>query len=39
MDYPYEFQIEEVTMTDTLPLSDAGKKKLVQGNAERVLSL
>ena len=38
MDYPYEFQIEEVTMTDTLPLSDADKKKLLT-NAETVFSL
>jgi 2,3-dihydroxybenzoate decarboxylase len=39
MDYPYEFQIEEVTMTDNLPLSDADKTKLFQTNAESVFSL
>jgi len=39
MDYPYQFQIEEVTMTDNLPLSDADKKKLFQTNAESVFSL
>jgi 2,3-dihydroxybenzoate decarboxylase len=39
MDYPYQFQIEEVTMTDNFPLSDADKKKLFQTNAEKVFSL
>ena len=39
MDYPYEFQIEEVTMSDNLPLSDADKKKFFQTNAETVFSL
>ena len=39
MDYPYQFQVEEVNMTDNLPLSDADKKKLFQTNAERVFSL
>jgi 5-carboxyvanillate decarboxylase len=39
MDYPYEFEIEEVTMTDDLPISDGDKKKLFQTNAETVFSL
>ncbi len=39
MDYPYQFQIEEVTMTDNFPLSDADKKKLFQTNAEKLFSL
>ncbi|HKV04834.1 MAG TPA: amidohydrolase family protein [Candidatus Acidoferrales bacterium] len=39
MDYPYQFQIEEVTLTDDFPLSDADKKKLFQTNAERLFSL
>jgi 5-carboxyvanillate decarboxylase len=39
MDYPYEFVIEEVTMTDDIPMSDMDKKKLFQTNAENVFSL
>jgi 5-carboxyvanillate decarboxylase len=39
MDYPYEFEIDEVTMTDDIPVSDADKKKLFQTNAENVFSL
>lgn len=39
MDYPYEFEIDEVTMTDDIPMSDADKKKLFQTNAETVFSL
>ena len=39
MDYPYQFQIEEVTMTDNFPLSDTDKKKLFQTNAEKLFSL
>jgi 2,3-dihydroxybenzoate decarboxylase len=39
MDYPYQFEPEEVTTTDNLPISDADKKKLFQTNAERVFRL
>jgi 2,3-dihydroxybenzoate decarboxylase len=39
MDYPYQFVPEEVTVTDTLPISDADKKKLYQSNAERLFCL
>jgi 5-carboxyvanillate decarboxylase len=39
MDYPYEFVIDEVTMTDDIPMSDADKKKFFQTNAETVFSL
>lgn len=39
MDYPYEFEIDEVTMTDDIPMSDADKTKLFQTNAETVFSL
>ena len=37
MDYPYQFEPDEVTATDNLPISDADKKKLFQTNAERVI--
>lgn len=39
MDYPYEFVIDEVSMTDDIPMSDADKKKFFQTNAEAVFSL
>jgi 5-carboxyvanillate decarboxylase len=39
MDYPYEFNSEEVIATDNLPISDADKLKLYQTNAERVFNL
>ena len=39
MDYPYEFNSEEVIATDNLPISDTDKKKLYQTNAERVFNL
>lgn len=39
MDYPYQFVPEEVQVTDTLPISDADKRKLYQSNAERVFRL
>jgi 2,3-dihydroxybenzoate decarboxylase len=39
MDYPYQYVIEEVTMTDNFPISDEDKKKLFQTNAERVFNL
>lgn len=39
MDYPYEFEIDEVTMCDDIPMSDADKTKFFQTNAENVFSL
>jgi 2,3-dihydroxybenzoate decarboxylase len=39
MDYPYQFQPEEVKVTDQLPISDADKKKLYQTNAETLFKL
>jgi 5-carboxyvanillate decarboxylase len=39
MDYPYQYRVEEVAMTDKFPISAANKKKLFQKNAERVFSL
>jgi 2,3-dihydroxybenzoate decarboxylase len=39
MDYPYQFEPDEVTATDNVPISDADKKKLFQTNAEREFGL
>jgi 5-carboxyvanillate decarboxylase len=39
MDYPYQYRVEEVTMTDNFPISAGDKKKLFQTNAEQVFSL
>ena len=39
MDYPYQFELDEVNATDDVPISDADKKKLFQTNAEAVFSL
>ena len=39
MDYPYQFEPDEVTTTDNLPLSDGDKRKLFQTNAEHVFRL
>jgi len=39
MDYPYQFEPDEVTATDAVPISDADKTKLFQTNAERVFGL
>lgn len=39
MDYPYQYRVEEVRMTDRFPISAANKKKLFQKNAEKVFSL
>jgi 5-carboxyvanillate decarboxylase len=39
MDYPYQFDKAEVTVTDELPISDADKKKFYQTNAERIFKL
>jgi 5-carboxyvanillate decarboxylase len=39
MDYPYQYRVEEVVMTDKFPISAANKKKLFQKNAEKVFQL
>lgn len=39
MDYPYQYIVEEVAVTDNLPISDEEKKDLYQTNAERVFGL
>jgi len=39
MDYPYQYRVEEVTMTDKFPISITNKRKLFQKNAEKVFSL
>jgi len=39
MDYPYQYEADEVRSGDMLPLSDADKKKFFQENAEKVFGL
>ena len=39
MDYPYQFDAEEVQITDELAISDQDKKKLYQLNAEKLFHL
>jgi 2,3-dihydroxybenzoate decarboxylase len=39
MDYPYQFEPEEVVAMDALPLSDGEKKAFYQSNAEAVFKL
>ena len=39
MDYPYQFVPEEVKVTDELPIGEEDRRKLYQGNAERVFRL
>ena len=39
MDYPYQFEADEVRTHDLLDVPDAAKKKLMQTNAERVFRL
>jgi 2,3-dihydroxybenzoate decarboxylase len=39
MDYPYQFEPDEVTATDAVPIADADRKQLFQTNAERVFKL
>ena len=39
MDYPYQFDLEEVKATDAIPISAEDKKKLYQLNAEKAFSL
>jgi 5-carboxyvanillate decarboxylase len=39
MDYPYQYELDEVTATDDVPISKGDKKRLFQTNAERVFAL
>lgn len=39
MDYPYQYVMEEVEITDKLPISPEDKFKLYQGNAEKIFHL
>jgi 2,3-dihydroxybenzoate decarboxylase len=39
MDYPYQYEIDEVTATDSVPISKSDKKKLFQTNAEKVFAI
>lgn len=39
MDYPYQYDVEEVHAMDALPISYEAKKKFFQTNAERVFNL
>lgn len=39
MDYPYQYVLEEVAVTDGLPIADDEKRALYQTNAERVFNL
>ena len=39
MDYPYQFVPDEVKVTDSLPVSEAVRRKLYQENAERVFGI
>jgi 2,3-dihydroxybenzoate decarboxylase len=39
MDYPYQYEPDEVRTHDNLAISDADKKKLMQTNAERAFGL
>jgi 5-carboxyvanillate decarboxylase len=39
MDYPYQYEPDEVVAMDSLPLSEAEKKAFYQGNAEKVFGL
>ena len=39
MDYPYQYEPEEVSATDGVPISKSDKKKLFQTNAEKVFAL
>lgn len=39
MDYPYQYDVEEVHAMDALPISYEDKKKFFQTNAERVFNL
>jgi 2,3-dihydroxybenzoate decarboxylase len=39
MDYPYQYEPDEVIATDSVPISKSDKKKLFQTNAEKVFAL
>ncbi|GAA0325485.1 amidohydrolase family protein [Actinoallomurus spadix] len=39
MDYPYQYEVDEVIAQDRLPMDDADKKAFFQTNAERLFGL
>jgi 2,3-dihydroxybenzoate decarboxylase len=39
MDYPYQYVLDEVRAQDSLPISDADKKRFYQTTAEQVFRL
>jgi len=39
MDYPWQFEVDEVRAHDSLPLTLEQKKALMQNNAERLFNL
>jgi 2,3-dihydroxybenzoate decarboxylase len=39
MDYPYQYEADEVRTSDNLPLSPEDRKRFFQGNAESVFNL
>ena len=39
MDYPYQYEPDEVRTSDNLPLTTADKKRFFQQNAESVFGL
>ncbi len=39
MDYPYQFEPDEVALSDGLPMSDEEKKRFFQTNAEKIFHL
>ena len=39
MDYPYQFEADEVVLSDGLPMSDEEKKRFFQTNAEKTFHL
>ena len=39
MDYPYQYELNEVIETDNVTISKSDKKKLFQTNAEKVFAL
>lgn len=39
MDYPYQYNVEEVAALDALPISDADKKAFFEGNARKLFKL
>jgi 2,3-dihydroxybenzoate decarboxylase len=39
MDYPYQYEVDEVRACDAMTIPDADKRAFYQGNAERVFQL